>query len=143
MKRALLFLLLGPALVTLEMLTFVAPAVRIEAGFVAFCVMMSFLLTMPVSVITGIVDGFLARGSPALLRASLTAIIGMMIASGVVLVLFTVAFSQTVPPEVMNVALLAGIFLLLPMGLCSLLAHDHGNRQRPDGGQPDCEGQPA
>jgi hypothetical protein len=39
-------------------------------------------------------------------------------------------FSPTVPPEVMNAALCAGFFLLLPMGLCSLLSNDDGNRRR-------------
>jgi hypothetical protein len=30
----------------------------------------------------------------------------------------------------MNAALCAGFFLLLPMGLCSLLSNDDGNRRR-------------
>ena len=144
MKRTLVFLLLGPALVSLGVLMFVASIERIDSGFVAFCVMTSFLITMPVSVITGLMDGYLARGLPTLLRAPLTGTIGMAIAVGAVLAFFTAAFSPTVPPEVMNGALLAGVFLLLPMGLCSLLSSDYGNRQRPAGRTPDCEGrQPA
>jgi hypothetical protein len=39
-------------------------------------------------------------------------------------------FSSSVPPEVMNGALCAGLFLLLPMGMCSLLSNDNGNRQQ-------------
>jgi hypothetical protein len=67
---------------------------------------------------------------PALLRASLTAAFGMTVAIGLVLALFTIMFSSSVPPEVMNGALCAGFLLLLPMGLCSLLSNDDGNRQR-------------
>ena len=71
-------------------------------------------------------DGYLARALPTLLRAFLTAAFGMTIAIGLVLTLFTMMFSLTVPPEVMNGALCAGLFLLLPMGVCSLLSNDYG-----------------
>ena len=54
----------------------------------------------------------------------------MTIAIGLILTLFAIMFSPTVPPEVMNGALCAGLFLLLPMGMCSLLSNDNGNRQR-------------
>jgi hypothetical protein len=53
----------------------------------------------------------------------------MTIAIGLILALFAIMFSPTVPPEVMNGALCAGFFLLLPMGVCSLLSNDIG-RQR-------------
>jgi hypothetical protein len=74
-------------------------------------------------------DGYLARGLPTLSRASLTAAFGMTIAIGLILALFAIIYSPTVPPEVMNGALCAGFFLLLPMGVCSLLSNDIG-RQR-------------
>jgi hypothetical protein len=51
----------------------------------------------------------------------------MTMAIGLVLSLFTIMFSPMVPPEVMNGALCAGLFLLLPMGVCSLLSNDYGN----------------
>ena len=131
MKRPVVFLLLGPSLVALA-LWMVAAAIAgpIDGGFIAVCAMASFLLTLPVSAITGLVDGYLARGLPALLRAFLTAAVGMTIAIGMVLALFVMIFSSTVPPEVMNGALCAGFFLLLPMGLCSLLSNDGGNQRR-------------
>jgi hypothetical protein len=50
----------------------------------------------------------------------------MTIAIGLILALFAIMFSPTVPPEVMNGALCAGFFLLLPMGVCSLLSNDYG-----------------
>lgn len=127
MKRTLVFLLLGPALVSFGVSMLVASE-AIDIGFAAACVMASFLLTMPVSLITGLIDGHLARGLPPFARVPLTGIIGMAIAVGVLLSFFMMAFSQTVPPEIMNVALCAGLFLLLPMGVCSLLAHDYSGR---------------
>ena len=131
MKRTVIFLLLGPSLVALAVwMVAVAIAGRIDDAFVAVCTTASFLLTLPVSAITGLVDGYLARGLPALLRAFLTAAVGMTITIGMVLALFVMIFSSTVPPEVMNGALCAGFFLLLPMGLCSLLSNNGGNQRR-------------
>jgi hypothetical protein len=131
MKRQVMFLLLGPSLVALAVwMVAVAIAGRIDDAFVALCATASFLLTLPVSAITGLVDGYLARGLPTLLRASLTAAFGMTVAIGLVLVLFTIMFSSSVPPEVMNGALCAGFLLLLPMGLCSLLSNDDGSQRR-------------
>jgi hypothetical protein len=130
MKRPVAFLLLGPSLVALAVwMVAAAIAGRIDDSFIGICAITSFLLTLPVSSITGLLDGYLARGLPTLLRAFLTAAFGMTIAIGLVLALFTIMFSPTVPPEVMNGALCAGFFLLLPMGLCSLLSDD-GSRQR-------------
>ena len=131
MKRPVVFLLLGPSLVALAVwMVAAAIAGRIDDCFVGVCAIMAFLLTLPVSGITGLLDGYLARGLPALLRAFLTAACGMTIAIGLLLALFTMMFSPTVPPEVMNAALCAGFLLLLPMGLCSVLSNDDGDRQR-------------
>ena len=131
MKRPVVFLLLGPSLVALAVwMVAAAIAGRIDDSFIGICAITSFLLTLPVSSIAGLVDGYLARGLPTLLRAFLTAAIGMTGAIGLVLNLFMMMFSSTVPPEVMNGALCAGFFLLLPMGLCSLLSNDGGNQRR-------------
>jgi len=130
MKRPLVFLLLGPSLVALAVWMVAATiAGRIDDSFIGVCAITAFLLTLPVSSIAGLMDGYLARGLPTLLRASLTAAFGMTIAIGLILTLFAIMFSPTVPPEVMNGALGAGFFLLLPMGVCSLLSNDIG-RQR-------------
>lgn len=131
MKRPVVFLLLGPSLVALAVwMVAAAIAGRIDDSFIGVCAITAFLLTLPVSAITGLVDGYLARGLPPLLRAFLAAVIGMTGAIGLVLALFTMMFSPTVPPEVMNAALCAGLLLLLPMGMCSLLSNGNGNRQR-------------
>jgi hypothetical protein len=130
MKRPVVFLLLGPSLVALAVwMVAAAIAGRIDDSFIGVCAITSFLLTLPVSAIAGLVDGYLARGLPTLLRAFLTAAVGMTIAIGMVLALFTIMFSSTVPPEVMNGALCAGFFLLLPMGLCSLLSNEIGRER--------------
>jgi hypothetical protein len=131
MKRPVVFLLLGPSLVALAVwMVAAAIAGRIDDSFVGICAITAFLLTLPVSSITGLVDGYLARGLPALLRALLTAVVGTTGAIGLVLALFTMIFSQTAPPEIVSVAIYAGLFLLLPMGVCSLLSNDDGDRQR-------------
>jgi len=131
MKRTVMFLLLGPSLVALAVwMVAVAIAGRVDDAFVALCATASFLLTLPVSAITGLADGYLASALPAPLRAPLTAAIGMTGAVSLVLALFTMMFSSTVPPEVMTGALCAGLFLLLPMALCSLLSNDDGNRRQ-------------
>ncbi|UPJ51077.1 hypothetical protein IVB30_06875 [Bradyrhizobium sp. 200] len=130
MKRTVMFLLLGPSLVALAVwMVAVAIAGRIDDAFVALCTTASFLLTLPVSAITGLVDGYLAPTLPAPFRAPLTAAIGAALASGLVLALFTTAYATAAPPEVVNGALCAGLFLLLPMGVCSLLSNDI-DRQR-------------
>ena len=127
MKRPVVFLLLGPSLVALAVwMVAAAIAGRIDDSFIGVCAITAFLLTLPVSSIAGLMDGYLARGLPTLLRASLTAAFGMTIAIGLILALFAIMFSPTVPPEVMNGALCAGLFLLLPMGVCSLLSNDYG-----------------
>ena len=130
MKRPVVFLLLGPSLVALAVwMVAVAIAGRIDDAFVALCTTASFLLTLPVSAITGLLDGYLAPAMPAPLRAPLTAAIGAALASGLFLILFTMMFSRPVPPEIMNGAFCAGLFLLLPMGVCSLLSNEI-DRQR-------------
>src|SRR5688572_18631457 len=109
MKRPVVFLLLGPSLVALAVwMVAAAIAGRIDDSFVGICAITAFLLTLPVSGITGLVDGYLARSLPVLLRAFLTAAFGMTIAIGLVLALFVMMFSATVPPEVINGALCAG-----------------------------------
>ena len=98
MKRPMVFLLLGPSLVALAVwMVAAAIAGRIDDSFIGVCAMTAFLLTLPVSSITGLMDGYLARGLPTLLRAFLTAAFGMTIAIGLVLALFAMMFSLTVP----------------------------------------------
>jgi len=132
MNRALVFPLLGPALVTFEVWLVTDLALSIPVVFIGYLVT---VLTLPVSVVAGLLDRGLARSLPALLRAPLTAVISMIIS-----VVFVLAVLSAVFPEAMSSAIDdvigAGLFLLLPMGVCSLLSNDRDNRRRPVVVQP-------
>jgi hypothetical protein len=132
MNRALVFPLLGPALVALEVWMFTDLAQGTSGTFVVYFVT---VLTLPVSVPAGLLDSRLARSLPALLRAPLTAAISTIIS-----VVFVLAVLSAVFPEAMSSAIDdvigAGLFLLLPMGVCSLLSNDRDNRRRPVVVQP-------
>jgi hypothetical protein len=118
MKRALVFLLLGPALVVLA--TWVA--VGMPPGDVVINVaVLLFLVTLPLSGIAGLIDGLLSTMFPILVRVLLTATVGAM------------------APLVLLAALLGPMPLGMPMpfmiggalcaGVCSLLAHDYRSQK--------------
>jgi len=118
MKRALVFLLLGPALIVLA--TWVA--VGMPPGDVVISVaVLLFLLTLPVSGIAGLMDGLLATVFPILVRAPLTAMVGAL-AALVLLVTLLGPMPLGMPtPFMIGGALCAGV--------CSLLAHDYRSQQ--------------
>jgi hypothetical protein len=113
MQRALVFLLLGPALVVFVIwLAFRAPV----APVVATIAMLLFLLICLLSAMAGLVDGCLARAVPILVRAPLTAIAGSALAF-----LFLSLLGMTPSPmEVKSFAIAGALYI----GLCSLLSHD-------------------
>ena len=81
---------------------------------------------MPVSVAAGLLD----RQSYAILagapEAALIAAIGMMISVGLVLAVLSGVFPEaTLMSSVIDSVISAGLFLLLPMGVCSLLSHNY------------------
>ena len=83
MKRALVFLLLGPAsVVFIVWLIYVATGGTPWDFVVAYFALLLFLFTFLVSAIAGLVDGYLARAFPILVRAPLAAIIGSVLAAG-------------------------------------------------------------
>src|SRR4051812_15089598 len=114
MKRALVFLLLGPALVVLA--TWVA--VGMPPGDVIINVaVLLFLITLPLSGIAGLIDGLLTTAFPILVRVPLTATVGAM-APLVIMVALLGPMPQGMPmPFMIGGALCAGV--------CSLLAHDY------------------
>ena len=118
MKRALVFLLLGPALIVLA--TWVA--VGMPPGDVVISVaVLLFLLTLPVSGIAGLVDGLLSTAFPMLVRVPLTAM-GGALAALVLLVTLLGPMPQGMPtPFMIGGALCAGV--------CSLLAHDYRDQK--------------
>ena len=123
MKRALVFLLLGPALVVLA--TWVA--VGMPPGDVVINVaVLLFLVTLPLSGIAGLMDGLLARVFPIVVRVPLTATVGAM-APLVLLVALLGPMPQGMPtPFLIGGALCAGV--------CSLLAHDYRSEKTRTGG---------
>lgn len=137
MKRALVFLPLGPALVALEVWMVTDLARGIPGVFVGCLVT---VLTLPVSAAAGLLDRCLARSLPALLRAPLTAAISMIISVVLVLAVLSGVFPEAMlMSSVIDGVIGAGLFLLLPMGVCSLLSNDSNDRRRPAAVQLDYE----
>jgi hypothetical protein len=128
MNRALVFPLLGPALVALEVWMFTDLAQGTSGTFVVYFVT---VLTLPVSVPAGLLDSRLARSLPALLRAPLTAAISTVISIILVLAVLSAVFPESMlMSSIIDDVIGAGLFLLLPMGVCSLLSNDRHNRRQ-------------
>jgi hypothetical protein len=115
MKRALVFLLLGPASVVFTVWVSAGmPADRLVA-----CIALPlFFVTFLVSAIAGLVDGCLVRAVPVLVRAPLTAIAGSALAIGLLLALFGMPLLSS---ELIPFAIGAALY----MGACSLLSHNY------------------
>jgi hypothetical protein len=121
LKRALVFLVLGPVLVAVVAALGVAQAASAPAPEVARLVaIVLFLFTLPVAALAGSLDAYLARAFAIPLRAPLIAAIGAIIASGLAWILF----SCLLPPP--NYLIFFAIGGAACMGICSLLANEHG-----------------
>jgi hypothetical protein len=121
MKRALVFLIVGPLAVALvASLELVAAGGRGE--IVQFIAMALFLLTLPVAALAGAIDGGLARTFPIVLRAPLTAIVGATAACILAFALLHCFF----PPSELAFFSVGGAIC---MGACSLLANDYSRAQ--------------
>lgn len=121
MKRALMFLLLGPTLVVAAFLIYIVKGPW--GHFEGASAMILFIFTFFVAAITGLVDGYLAQALPVYLRAPLTAIAGATITVSLVLILVgTISLQWILMPFAIGGALC--------MGTCSLLSNDYGSCQR-------------
>ena len=129
MKRALVFLLLGPALAVLT--TWFAVGMPFES-FAASIAVLLFVATLPVSGIVGLLDGWLAQPLPIFLRAPLTALVGATAA-----IILPAALFGSMPQSLSTPFGLGGAFC---MGACSLLAHDYSARETRPG---DVSGSPS
>ncbi len=94
--------------------------------------MLLFLVTFPVSAIVGLLDGYLARALPILLRAPLTALVGATAA--------IVLPAALLGPMPQDLSMLFGIGGAFCMAVCSLLAHDYRSQQTQPG---DTSGSPS
>ena len=129
MKRAFVFVVLGPALAVLTI--WVAVGMPFEA-FAASIAPLLYIAIVPVSGIVGLLDGWLAQPLPVSLRAPLTALVG--------------ATAAVVLPAAMLGMMLQGFSTpfglggAFSMGVCSLLAHDYSAGQTRPG---DVSGSPS
>jgi hypothetical protein len=119
MKRALVFLVAAPVLVAATAFLFFLQLNGLaELGAARFLAMILFLFTLPVSVITGALDEYLARAFPVLLRVPMAAAIGAIVAAGLAFILFG---DLLLPSSLPFFALGGAVW----MGVCSLLANDY------------------
>jgi hypothetical protein len=131
MKRALMFLLLGPASVVTAWLIFIAAIDGLGGlrGFVDIVATVLFIFTFFVASVTGLVDGCLARALPIHLRAFLTASVGAVIAWSLAYAFFIGIVSPSA--SISWLLMPFGIGGAAVMGTCSLLSHDYSARPGP------------
>lgn len=121
MKRALVFFVLGPMLVSAIAATVIlaqtagAPA-REYAGSLAAVL---FFFTLPVASLAASLDAYLERAFAIPLRAPLIAAIGAIVASGLAYILVGCLLS----PSSLKFFAIGGAGC---MGMCSLLANEYG-----------------
>ena len=124
MKRAVAFLVFGPALAAVTALLVMAQASSAAPrGFQEFLAIVLFFFTLPVSALAGSLDAYLARAFAIPLRAPLIGAVGAVIAPGLAYILF----SCLLPPQ--DYLTFFAIGGAAGMGVCSLLAHDFGWRR--------------
>jgi hypothetical protein len=120
MKRALAFLVFGPVLASVTTLLAMSQAGGPDHGFAKIFASAVFFFTLPVSAMTGCVDGVLTDVRIPL-RAALTGVTGALVASVLAFVLFSCLF----PPAAWLYFAFGGAAC---MGVCSLLANDYGTQ---------------
>ena len=120
MKRAVVFLVLGPALAFFTTWLIYFAEGGSGSGYIAATVsILLFSFTWLVAMITWAIDGFLAHALPLPLRAPLTAIVGATVAVG----LFLGLGGCFLPLWISTPFAIGGA---LCMGACSVLSHDYG-----------------
>ena len=125
MKRALVFLVLGPVLVAVIAPLAVAQVSGPPArGVLQILAIVLFFFTLPVAALAGSFDAYLARAFAIPLRAPLIAAVGAIIASGLAYILFNCLLPS---PYYLTFFAIGGAAC---MGVCSLLANEYG-WQRP------------
>jgi len=120
MKRALAFLVFGPVLAAVTALLVMTKTSGADHDFAKIFAAAVFLFTVPVSAITGYIDGVLCD-APVPLRAALTAAVGAVVAFSLGFLLFNWLF----PFSVWLYFAFGGATC---MGACSLLASELGER---------------
>ena len=124
MKRALVFLVIGPTLVSIVAILALAQAGGVPPpDFARLVAIILFFFTLPVAALAGSLDACLARAFAIALRAPLIAAAGAVVASGLAWILLSCLFP---PPNFLTWFAIGGAAC---MGVCSLLANDYGRRE--------------
>jgi hypothetical protein len=118
LRRALIFVLLGPILGALVAFSVATIA---SGGKHAVYLPIAFLFSLVVCAITGPADGVLAYVVPISLRAPLTAIVGAAVAVGLSIFLGAQLGSKTMPS--LHTVIQIAVIGALDTGACSLLTH--------------------
>jgi hypothetical protein len=121
MRRALAFLVFGPALASVTALLIMTQASSPPSYLREFLVIVLFFFTLPVAALAGSLDAYLTRAFEVPLRAPLIAAVGAVIASGLALILF----NCLLPPAALKFFAMGGAAC---MGACSLLANEYGSQ---------------
>jgi hypothetical protein len=118
MKRAYVFVLLGPALAVLTI--WIAVGMPFEA-FAINIAMLLFVFILPVTGLIGLLDSQLATVFPLPLRAPLMALVGATAA-----IVLPRALLGGMPQDISMPLAIGGT---LCAGVCSLIAHDYRSRK--------------
>jgi len=123
MRRALMFLLLGPLIVTIAvLLAIVTPGSGVYPEIVALMAAVIFMGTLPLSALVGVIDSRLARRFPVLPRAGLTAVAACVPVG--------IYAYDTATASMLLYFVICGAASML---LCALLAGGRGRRPPPQG----------
>jgi hypothetical protein len=141
MKRVPIFVLLGPTMVVLIVLSReVIARGAVPGGYVEGCAML-FFFSLIICAVTVPVDGVLAYVLPICLRAPLTAIVGAAVAVGLRLYMSTQVGNKVPPslyPEIPMEFIWAAVIGGLTTGACSLLSHNYRNEKTRPGDPVPC-----
>jgi hypothetical protein len=126
MKRALVFLVAAPVLVAISAwLVVLQLHGHADCGDANALATILFFFVLPVSTVTGVLDEYLARAFPILLRLPITAAIGALAATGLAFVLFREFLaSSSLPYFTLGGATCAG--------LCSLFVNAYARAPLPN-----------
>jgi hypothetical protein len=123
MKRAIAFLLFGPALAAVTVMLVMAQVARPTYDLEKIVAVAVFFFSLPVAALAGCLDAYLARAFAIPLRAPLIAAAGAVISSGLAYILFNWFFPS---PSFLAFFAIGGAACA---GLCSLLANEYGGHQ--------------
>jgi hypothetical protein len=121
MRRALVFLLLGPLAAAIAATMVLMPLPGLDPLFAVIVAVAFFFLALPVSMLAGVLDALLARRFQEPSRAALTATAGAIVVSGLICALFR----GPLPPSFLAPFAIGAAAC---MWLSSLLAADSGVR---------------